>query len=54
MRRKVKSRGRAALQNAANGAGQFQLQMRLISERMQQTAEATVSRLGWAGFLDYR
>jgi len=32
-------------------AGQFQLQKRLISERMQQTAEATVSRLRQADFL---
>src|SRR5260370_434533 len=38
-------RGRAA-------PGQFQLQKGLISERMQQTAEATVSRLGWLGFPD--
>ena len=30
------------------GAGQFLLQTRLISGRMQQTAEATVSRLRWS------
>src|SRR5882762_2926233 len=33
-------------------AGQFQLQKGLISETMQQTAEATVSRLRWPGFPD--
>jgi len=34
-------------------SGQFQLQKGLISETMQQTAEATVSRLGWLGFSDF-
>src|SRR5258705_1866272 len=34
-------------------SGQFQLQKVLISETMQQTAEATVSRLGWLGFSDF-
>ena len=33
-------------------SGQFQLQKGLISETMQQTAEATVSRLRWPGFPD--
>src|SRR5712664_1080811 len=41
-------------QRGKGAAGQFQLQMRLISERMQQTAEATVSRLRWAGIPDRR
>src|SRR5260221_14510634 len=35
-------------------AAQFQFQRRLISERMQQTAEATVSRLSSAGIPDRR
>ena len=34
--------------------GQFQLQKRLISETIQQTAEATVSRLRWFGSPDCR
>src|SRR6266849_2199423 len=35
-------------------SGQFQLQSGLISGRMQQTAEATASRLRWPEFLDCR
>src|SRR5271169_5741129 len=47
---KARARGRGSQRGAA--AGQFQLQKELISERMPLTAEATVSRLGWARIPD--
>src|SRR5258708_7417873 len=51
-RSKGERRGIGAPGKAPAAAGQFQLQKRLISETMQQTAEATVSRLRWPYFPD--
>src|SRR5258708_35556594 len=51
-RRKGERRGIGAPGKALAASGQFQLQKRLNSETMQQTAEATVSRLRGAYFPD--
>src|SRR5260370_40883312 len=51
-RRKGERRGIGAPAKALAASGQFQLQKRLNSETMQQTAEATVSRLRGPYFPD--
>src|SRR5260370_42118746 len=51
-RREGERRGIGAPGKALAASGQFQLQKRLNSETMQQTAEATVSRLRWPYFPD--
>src|SRR5207237_8163843 len=54
IRHKGGRRGSAVTGNWRAASGQFQLQKGLISETMQQTAEATVSRLRWSDFPDCR